>query len=311
MNLLDQLSTGLLTRKAWIMRVIARAPYAYKTYYIPKKSKGIREISQPAKETKRLQYWVIENILSKHPIHQCAFGYVVGKSIKLNAKSHVKNRYLAKFDIVNFFPSIKERHVRGFLIDAENYSQEEITMLSRILLRKPQNSESLEMTIGAPSSPMLSNVLLYDLDKSIFDFCKNHKITYTRYADDMTFSTNQPDILFSLKEKLDSLLTNYKYGTFKINDKKTIYRSKRNSRQVTGIYLTNESKISLGRDRKRHIRTMIHYYKTQRLDAESTLKLQGLISFAQDVEPSFVTRMRSKYSSHLIDAILSFRGTNS
>ena len=103
MGIVKSISNDILAREAWVLRVFARAPYAYKVYYIPKKNRGVREIAQPARETKKLQYWAIENILSTLPIHDAAYAYVQGRNIKQNAGVHAKNPYLAKFDIKNFF----------------------------------------------------------------------------------------------------------------------------------------------------------------------------------------------------------------
>ncbi|BFM08674.1 retron St85 family RNA-directed DNA polymerase [Halioxenophilus aromaticivorans] len=304
MSIADRISTELFVRKHWVSRVIARAPHAYKEYRIKKKSGGYREIAQPARETKRVQYWVIENVLSEFDVHDCAFGYVQGKSIKLNAEQHKHNQYIAKLDIENFFTSITEDHVTLFFKENTKFDDNDISILLKILLRRKTGDTKMAMTIGAPSSPTLSNILLCDLDREIYSLCAPMGITYTRYADDMSFSTNTKEILFQFSDRIIPLITKYKYGDFRINQTKTIFRSKRNSRRITGLCITNEEKVSLGRARKREISAMIHHYKLSKLDKKSIIKLKGLLAFALDVEPLFVARMKTKYSQITIDKIM-------
>lgn len=87
-------------------RLIQRAPHSYKVYTIAKRSGGLRTIAQPAKETKFIQRWLIENVFSQLPVHECASAYKVGASIKKNADAHKSNSYVIKLDFKDFFPSI-------------------------------------------------------------------------------------------------------------------------------------------------------------------------------------------------------------
>ncbi|HWY35000.1 MAG TPA: hypothetical protein VNX68_10160, partial [Nitrosopumilaceae archaeon] len=96
-------------------RLIQRSPNTYKVYAIRKKSGGKRIIAQPARETKFVQNWLIQNIFSKLPVHECATAYKEGASIKRNATIHKDNSYIAKFDFKNFFSSIKLDDIVIFL----------------------------------------------------------------------------------------------------------------------------------------------------------------------------------------------------
>lgn len=305
MSMVKEIARDLRVRTLWVERVISRAPYTYKTYHIPKKRGGSREISQPARETKLLQYWVMEKVLSSMPVHTSAVAYVEGKNIKANADLHKNNPYLAKFDVASFFPSIKLGNVVQFFSDKTEFSDEEVRLFCRILLRKRKHEDTPFLSIGAPSSPMLSNILMHDFDQDLADFCSARGIVYSRYADDMTFSTRQKGVLFELSELLPTLLSKYPYGEFLVNSDKTIYLSKRNSRRVTGLLITNDERISLGRERKRNISSMIHHFSLAQLDLASTLRLKGLLAFAKDVEPLFVARMQRKYGSETIRNIMS------
>jgi RNA-directed DNA polymerase len=112
------------------------------------------------------------------------------------------------------------------------------------------------MTIGAPSSPLLSNILMYEFDLNVHEWCRNRGIIYTRYADDMFFSTNRANLL---KEAETFVL--HKVNTIscphnlEINHKKTRHVSKKGRRNITGLVITSSGEISVGRKRKRYIKS--------------------------------------------------------
>ena len=90
----------------------------------------------------------------------------------------------------------------------------------------------------------------------------------------------------------------------KLNDKKTRLASKSTMRQVTGLVLTNDGKISIGRERKRLIRAMVHHAVTGRLIGEDQATLSGLLSFAKSVEPRFIEALNKRYSEEKVTALL-------
>ena len=97
---------------------------------------------------------------------------------------------------------------------------------------------NLVLSIGAPSSPLISNFIMYSFDEELVTICLNKKIMYTRYADDITFSTRIKNNLFELPEIISNLLKEIRKGV-EINSKKTIFTSKAHNRHVTGVTLTN------------------------------------------------------------------------
>jgi RNA-directed DNA polymerase len=300
-------ATGL--REEQLQRLIARSPYTYKTYLIPKKSGGVRTIAQPAKETKFLQHWLISNIFVNLPIHECAAAYKPGASIKRNAFAHSRHSYLTKFDFEAFFGSIKKndlvshlsRHLSGMFLVGD------IEKISRLSCIYPKDGTGLCLSIGAPSSPVLSNSIMYEFDSRIHDWCLVRKITYTRYADDLTFSTDVKDICSEIDPFIREVINTLDYPILKVNEKKTIHLSKKNQRRVTGVIINNEGELSIGRDRKRIISSLIHRFSLGALAPKEIYNLQGLLGFSKDIEPVFVFRMKEKYGFDLIDAIFKIR----
>lgn len=292
--------------------LILTAPTNYKTYQIPKKSGGMRSISQPAKETKRVQYWLIKNTFQILPVHQCAMAYMEGASIKKNASLHKNNSYLTKFDFKDFFTSIKASdltaHFSRYL--KPTLSDEDIRDIIRISCIEFKNQNELCLSIGAPSSPLLSNSIMFEFDSRVFAWCQTENITYTRYADDLTFSTNTKGISSRVEHIIRTVIKIIAYPRLSLNTKKSTHLSCKHQRRITGLIINNEGNISLGRKRKREISVLIHKFSIGQLAEDDTYRLQGLLGFTMDVEPSFLVSMKLKYSSKVIREILQNRKIN-
>jgi retron-type reverse transcriptase len=236
--------------------------------------------------------------------------YIKGKSIKDNAEAHRRNRYMLKMDFKNFFMSITPELFISCL-DRNDIVMENIDLkfLEGILFWKLRRSSPLRLSVGAPSSPFISNFIMKSFDDFIFDYCKSNNIIYTRYADDLTFSTREKDALFVVVKVVRDALKEYCDGKIRINSEKTVFTSKKFNRHVTGVTISNEEKLSLGRKRKRLISSMVHHFidDNHLLSQEEFLILKGYISFAKLIEPSFIDRLSKKYGE---DCILKIKSIN-
>lgn len=283
--MLEQMLKSLPFSRVELEKIIRTAPYRYKVYYINKRSgEEKREIAQPSAELKLIQRWVVDNVLNAYPIHSAAAAYVEGKGIRANAETHASNRYLLKLDFNNFFPSLKSS---DYQIHTARYAPDftpNIDLLSKILFRKKDGGIGLSLAIGAPSSPMLSNSLMYDFDCELAGYCQNFCVSYSRYADDLTFSTNQPGVLSEVHGHVAKVLQNLKYPKLSINQEKTIYSSKRHNRTVTGLVISNEGVVTIGREKKRLIRALLHKASIGSLSQEDLDWLRGYLSFVRDAE---------------------------
>ncbi len=309
-KLLTKLGAALLLSESELMWLIRSAPRRYKVYEIPKRKAGqFRTIAQPAKEVKALQYWVIKNFLNELPIHPAATAYRDGKSIANNAYPHRHGGFLLKLDFADFFPSIKardfERYLKKNLIDLESG---EIESLSRILFWKPKGTQKLHLSIGAPSSPLISNILLFEFDEKVAKFCSKKNIMYTRYADDISLSADVSSKLKEVETYISKLCKESRSPKLTLNSEKQVRVSKKHSRRITGLVISNDAKVSLGRDKKRLIRSSVHHFMTGRLNEEDGLKLRGMLAYVNSVEPSFLARLKNKYGHEIIKRIQSFSG---
>jgi len=82
-------------------------------------------------------------------------------------------------------------------------------------------------------------------------------VAYTRYADDVTFSSNQPNLLRAFEKELRTIVADLESPRLRFKPRKTIMLSRKSERRVTGLVLSNEGKVSLGRARKRHLRSAV------------------------------------------------------
>ncbi|SHL74843.1 retron St85 family RNA-directed DNA polymerase [Phytopseudomonas punonensis] len=308
MSLIEKLASALKKSEAEVLIFLKNAPKKYKVYTIPKRTSGHRVIAQPSKELKEYQRKYLE--LQDFPIHNSAIAYRKNFSIKDNANAHKKNRYLLKLDLENFFNSISNHlfwRVWESILPMPPEADKRI--LENLLFWCPSKTIGgrLILSIGAPSSPLISNFFMYKFDDAIYEICMEREIKYTRYADDLTFSTNRKNILFELPHLVETLLFSLFGSAIRINKKKTKFSSTGHNRHVTGITISNNQKLSLGRDRKRYIKHLVHHYMLEKLSNEDTQHLRGLLSFAKHVEPLFLHSLENKYSTGLIHKIVEGR----
>lgn len=305
MNLLYILRNSLFMSDEEIRSFAASSPYRYKVYSIAKRnSQERRIIAHPSRELKFVQRIIVNLLEEQLPIHFTAKAYKKNLSIKDNAQPHVKAKYLLKMDLKKFFPSIQPSlFFRECYIHGVELSDIDKELLEGFLFWKRRRATSLVLSIGAPSSPIISNFILYRFDRIITEHCRKLGINYSRYADDLTFSTNEKDILLNFPSKVRKTLSRLYSGQIKVNLKKTVLSSKAHNRHVTGITLSNDGTLSVGREKKRKLSASIHHFLQNKLSADEIMKLKGDLAHAAFIEPTFLDRMTKKYGSDIISRI--------
>jgi len=273
------------------------ASHAYKTYYIPKKNGSTRTIDQPSKQLKAMQRWLLAYCLNGLPVHPSAMAYQKDKSIFDNASLHAASRYLLRMDCKDFFPSITENDLK-LLIAARpsmfsTWLPFEIELFCKLVCKNGR------LTIGAPTSPALSNAVCYDMDTQLSEISTKLGVTYSRYADDLFFSAKLPKILATLEPIVSVTVATLTFPRgVSINSGKTRRSSKRGTRRVTGITLGSDGKAYVGRQLKRKIRSMIH--RVDAIDPKSRASLAGLIAYASGFDPDFVNSLITKYGHSMV-----------
>lgn len=286
------------------------APNRYKVYSIPKRNGGERIIAHPSRELKTFQYDLIRILEPHFRIHTSAVAYKKGSGIKQNAAMHSHNPYILKMDFTDFFNSITpDLLFMACAWNECNLSAAEQRVLTKGLFWNKAKSQSgrLSLSVGAPSSPFISNIIMFLFDETFSRLCEQRGIVYSRYADDLTFSTHHKNILFTLPDEVRIFLNKNYHNRITLNERKTVFTSRAHNRHITGITLTTQGSLSVGRERKRFISSLIHKYTLGILEPEMTYYLQGLLSFAIHIEPEFKIRMINKYSTDAVMEIITLR----
>jgi RNA-directed DNA polymerase len=288
-ELLSQMSAEFGMLPTHLQSIVRTAPIRYKVFYIPKRSGGLREVAQPAREVKAIQRWLMKRLSPLLPLHEAATAYRTGASIKQNALRHVDSDYLLKMDFRNFFPSILMtdviRHLEAHC--ALDFDTSAIKLVAYVCTWAPKRQGPLRLCIGAPSSPLLSNSLMFDFDMRLASLAASEGTSYTRYADDLVISCTRAGVLDRYPELVSQIVNGLDYPRLELNEKKTVFASRAGRRVVTGVTLTSDHRLSIGRVRKREIRAMYHRLIEGKLSPEEQQELAGLIAFAEDIEPGF------------------------
>ncbi|RQU27213.1 RNA-directed DNA polymerase [Burkholderia cenocepacia] len=296
LHILNRMARDLGMLPSQLATLIRTAPLRYKTFTIKKRDGKDRHVAQPAREIKTIQRWLIEDLRQNLPIHPSVMAYEPGTSIKENAERHVKSNFLLKMDFTNFFPSISaidiENHLEKHCPTAYDLSERKI--ISRACTWLPERSASLQLCIGAPSSPLISNSIMHEFDYIIGERAETDQVTYTRYADDLTFSCNEKGILSNYVDFVSETLKNLTYPRISVNNNKTVHASRACNRVVTGITLTPDGNLSIGRERKREIRAMYHRSTKGLLNDEQLQILNGLLAFIENIEPGFSKKLKQR-----------------
>ena len=290
-NIIKKIASDLCLNEEYVKNIIARADYFYRNYKILKRNGTKRLISQAGPELKTLQYWVVSNILSKLPVSNSAFAYRKGLSIKNHANYHIGAKHILHVDIKNFFPSIHDKHLKSIMDENKNlFKDYDITNLSYYVNKICFRSNTL--CIGTVSSPMLSNVIIYNFDEALSNYCRERDMKYSRYSDDFYISSSNY-IPTKTLEFIESELNNL---GFEINETKTKFFSNKYRQRVTGLILTEQRKISIGKERKDKIKKII-YEKLKHNNGVSA-EIIGYLSFLKDVEPTTYNNLIIKYSKY-------------
>lgn len=245
----------------------------YREFHIMKRNGKLRQISEPLPDLKKVQSWILKEILYQTSCSKFAKAYIPTNSIKSNTRFHVNRNTVITIDLKDFFTSIKLNHVLKVYLSL-GYNLQVSTLLAHLCCLK----KSLPQ--GAPTSAYLSNLVLYKFDENIGKYCIENNIRYTRYADDLTFS-GEIDIAKLLFVVDKNLLL---YDLKRNNEKFKVMRS--NARQiVTGVVVNK--KMQLSRNYRMKIRQEVYFIN----------------KFGLDNHLEHINEKRMNYIEHLIGKI--------
>ncbi len=272
----------------------------YVAFTIDKARGGTRTIHAPKKKLKAVQRKILSEILAHIPTHAACHGFTKGRSIVTNAKPHVRARVVVKVDLADFFPSIHFRRVAGLFEEYGLRPDVSHALASLTTHRSVVDGETLWPGVlpqGAPTSPAIANIVCRRLDTRLTALAKKVGATYTRYADDLTFSfaTEPKANLGRFLWWVDQICQAEGFAENPI--KRRIHRRGR-AQLVTGI-VVNE-KLSVPRERRRKFRALLHRVKTRGLAAmvkeQPSLRaeLEGFAAYVNMVQPDLGKRLAAE-----------------
>ena len=276
-------------------------PDRYQTFEIPKKSGGVRQISTPKTALKIIQWKLNQVLQAVYEPKPSVHGFVPNKTIVTNAQTHTKKRYLLNLDLKDFFPSVNFGRVRGMFMGTPYHLNANVaTVLAQICCHNNQLPQ------GAPTSPMITNMICAKMDSQLQRLAQKCKATYTRYADDITFSTTLKEFPESLakviteegEEKVilgEPLLGVIADNGFQVNENKIRLQTKGNHQEVTGL-TTNEFP-NVDRRFVRQIRAMLHAWQKfglQAAEREYRERYRTKANFPDKDEANFKEVLRGK-----------------
>lgn len=259
----------------------------YTKFEIPKKDGRVRTIYKPSYSMKMVQRWILEKILYKFPLtdYSYAFRKNVSCPLKCNAQMHKENMFIFKMDLKDFFPSISRAKVYYLFIQI-GYNSIIANILTNICTLRDHIPQ------GAVTSPYLSNLVCRTLDKRIAGYCSRREIVYTRYADDLTFSSNDKMLLKSIYNTIKKIIENEGYL---LNTSKTRLQGPKNKKTITGVTVNNGF-LKASKIMKKKVRAMIHRAILSGC-YEDIDKIKGYIAYISSIEDDYLGKVK-KYIYH-------------
>lgn len=266
----------------------------YVAFAIPKRSGGERILLAPKRRLKAVQRKLLKLLCERLPVSEAAHGFRSGRSIASGALPHVGRKLVLRLDLADFFPHCTWNRVRGLLL-AYGYSYPVATCLALLTSESErQPVETPEGLVyvpvqtrycvqGAPTSPALANALVYKLDRRLEGLAQKMGFNYTRYADDLTFSGDDPARLGSLLRWAQTII---EAEGFHLNAHKTRIMRQGQCQKVTGVTV-NET-LGLSRKERRRIRAALHQ------KGHSDAAVQGQLAYLHMLNPQQATNLKEK-----------------
>jgi retron-type reverse transcriptase len=296
-----------VSRLCWLAfhaEVATRTHYVH--FRVPKKSGGQRTLSAPHRTMARAQRWIFERIVAKLPAEPAAHGFLPGRSILSNARPHAGRAVVVNLDLEGFFPNIGFPRVRK-VFERLGYSPAVATILALLCTECPRRTVILEgMTYhvataprglpqGACTSSGLSNQVARRLDRRLSGLAAKLGLTYTRYADDLTFSGNE-----GMESRVGYLMARVRHMAqdegFTVNEAKTRVQRRNTAQMVTGLVVNDRPGVR--RDEVRRLRAILHRARTEGLDRQNRQNLpdfrawlRGKIAFVRMARPEVGDRL--------------------
>ncbi len=293
----------------------AAALVHYHRYAIPKKSGGTRAISAPKAALAQAQRWVFKNVVERLDASPVAHGFVRHRSLVTNATPHVGRKVVLNLDLKDFFPSVTFRRVKG-LFRKVGYSEHVASVLALLCTEPPRVATELDGRVfhvalgarvlpqGACTSPALTNALCWRLDRRLAGLAKKHGFTFTRYADDLTFSGDRPGASGRILKSARAIIA---AEGFTENPAKTKVMRASQRQEVTGVVVNQ--RLTVARDEYRTLRALLHNAAKHGLASQNrenhpafAAHLRGRVEYVCMIDPARAPKLREALAAALARA---------
>ena len=267
--------TGDLMR----MAEARRRHLMYKEFEIPKRTGGTRRITAPTGKLKDIQKCISVILTPYYQIPDCVHGFAEGRSVATNAEKHTERNYVFNIDLKDFFPTITYTRVVKSLQEL-GFNEEVSDIIARLctIPMWDEQSKKLRNSLpqGSPASPLLSNIVCTSLDQRLSSLAQTYGVTYSRYADDMTFSSDHSVYAKDSKflKELESIVES---SGFRINEKKTRLQKKGSRQEVTGLIVGE--KINTYRQFTKNLRAAVFHAETNGCTSHEFNNIMGRVSY--------------------------------
>lgn len=264
-------------------RLAATTDKRYFSYNIPKRDGSVRSIHAPNSELKVVQRTILDDLLSFSPLSLHAEGFRRNRSIVTNSQRHVSQKVVVKLDLKDFFPSITSQRIFGLFLGL-GYPRQVASLLTGLTTYKGA------LPTGAPTSPVLSNLVCRRLDKRLAGVAQKMQFEYSRYADDLTFSSQNPQLV----QLIPFIQEIIQEEGFEVKTPKTRIQRNGGQQKVTGIVVNCRPNIASKEIRS--LRAIIHNSRNGNLQeqVQKYAELRGLANTRIYTMDSFKASLRGK-----------------
>lgn len=234
----------------------------YSHFSIPKKTGGQRRISAPSRGLAHILYYVNEMLKAVYQPSDYAMGFAEGRNVVDNASRHIGQNYVFNTDLENFFPSIEQPRVwKRFQLPPFNFNQKLASILAGLCCIKEKSEDGNFIYVlpqGAPTSPLITNAICDNLDRKLCGLARRFGLHYSRYADDITFSSMY-NVFYEDGEFVSELKRIVEDQKFRIKASKTRLQKVGQRQEVTGLTVSNRVNTSKGYIAE--IRNLLHIWE--------------------------------------------------
>ncbi len=262
--------------------------YTYRQIVVNKKKGGKRIINIPDVPLMKAQRLLLP-FCQQLRIHSCAHGFVCSKSIITHASLHIAKESILTIDIENFFGSITAEHLENVFHNHGVQNSEDLDLLIKL------TTINRKLPQGAPTSPVLSNAVAFDMDFELNEWAVKNNLTYSRYADDMVFSSETKGIENTCIDEVTQIIL--KFG-FKLNHSKTRILPQGKRQVVTGLVVN--TKLNVKREYLRNTSAILHNILNNPFNALSQVSRGTVYSTFLSYEKKYLSRSLPLKSLHYL-----------